>query len=75
MAPQGIPAVATPAITGHMNALAGSVPNPSPVAPPGLSSKMNTAQAVETLRGEGGASEDVQYLLKFVEGSKRGVIQ
>lgn len=34
--------VAAPAITGHMHALAGSVPNPSPVAPPGLSSKMNT---------------------------------
>jgi hypothetical protein len=38
-------------------------------------SKRNTAQAVETLRAEGGATEDVQYLLAFVEGSKRGVIQ
>jgi hypothetical protein len=34
--------VATPAITAHLQALPGSVPNPAPVAPPGLSSKMNT---------------------------------
>jgi UDP-N-acetylglucosamine acyltransferase len=40
-----------------------------------LSAKMNTAQAVETLRAEGAASEDVKYLLEFVEGSKRGIIQ
>jgi hypothetical protein len=36
---------------------------------------MNTAQAVEKLRAEGGESEDVKYLLEFVEGSKRGIIQ
>jgi UDP-N-acetylglucosamine acyltransferase len=40
-----------------------------------LSAKMNTAQAVEKLRAEGGESEDVKYLLEFVEGSKRGIIQ
>jgi UDP-N-acetylglucosamine acyltransferase len=40
-----------------------------------LSSKMNTAQAVEKVRAEGGESEDVKYLLEFVEGSKRGIIQ
>ena len=40
-----------------------------------LASKMNTAQALEKLKAEGAASEDVQYLVKFVEGSKRGVIQ
>jgi len=40
-----------------------------------LSAKLNTGQAVEKLRAEGGESEDVRYLLEFVEGSKRGVIQ
>lgn len=33
---------AAPAIASHLHALAGSVPNPVPVAPPGLSSKVNT---------------------------------
>lgn len=40
-----------------------------------LASKLNTAQAVEKLRAEGVESDDVRYLLEFVEGSKRGVIQ
>ncbi len=40
-----------------------------------LASKMNTAQAVERLRGEGTQTEDVKYLLEFVEGSKRGIVQ
>jgi len=40
-----------------------------------LSAKMNTGQAIEMLRGEGTPSHDVQYLLEFVEGSKRGIIQ
>jgi UDP-N-acetylglucosamine acyltransferase len=40
-----------------------------------LASKLNVAQAVEKLRAEGVESEDVRYLLEFVEGSKRGVVQ
>jgi UDP-N-acetylglucosamine acyltransferase len=40
-----------------------------------LASKLNMAQAVEKLRAEGVESEDVRYLLEFVEGSKRGVVQ
>lgn len=40
-----------------------------------LASKMNTAQAVEKLRAEGAQSEDVAYLLEFVAGSKRGIVQ
>ena len=40
-----------------------------------LSAKMNAGQAVEKLRAEGVETEDVRYLLEFVERSKRGVIQ
>ena len=40
-----------------------------------VASKLNTAQAVEKLRAEGLESEDVRYLLEFVEGSKRGIVQ
>jgi UDP-N-acetylglucosamine acyltransferase len=40
-----------------------------------LAAKMNTGQAVEKLRTEGVATEDVRYLLEFVEGSKRGIIR
>ena len=40
-----------------------------------LASKMNTAQAVEKLRGDGAQTEDVTHLLEFVEGSKRGIIR
>ena len=37
--------------------------------------RMNTAQAVEKLRAEGSGSEDVNYLLDFVESSERGIIR
>ena len=40
-----------------------------------LASKMNTSQAIEKLRSEGGRSEDVEGLLKFIETAKRGVIK
>lgn len=40
-----------------------------------VSGKLNTAQAVEKLREEGSGSEDVHYLLDFVESSKRGIIR
>jgi len=40
-----------------------------------LAGKMNISQAVDKLRTEGGASEDVAYLLTFIQGSKRGIIR
>jgi UDP-N-acetylglucosamine acyltransferase len=40
-----------------------------------LASKMNAAQAVEKLKAEGDASEDVDYLVRFVETSKRGIVR
>ena len=40
-----------------------------------LASKLNTAQAVEKLRAEDVDSDDVRYLVEFVEASKRGIIQ
>jgi UDP-N-acetylglucosamine acyltransferase len=40
-----------------------------------LAGKMNIGQAVEKLHAEGGATEDVAYLLAFIEGSKRGIIR
>lgn len=40
-----------------------------------LSAKMNTAQALEKLRSESVASDDVRYLVDFVEKSKRGMIR
>jgi len=40
-----------------------------------LAAKMNASQAVKKLREEGVGSEDVNYLVEFVEGSKRGVIR
>ncbi|MGD0368133.1 MAG: acyl-[acyl-carrier-protein]--UDP-N-acetylglucosamine O-acyltransferase, partial [Acidobacteriaceae bacterium] len=40
-----------------------------------VSGKMNTEQAVEKLRAEGVASDDVQYLVEFVETTKRGIIR
>jgi UDP-N-acetylglucosamine acyltransferase len=36
---------------------------------------MNTAQALEKLKAEGVASEDVRYLVEFVETTKRGIIR
>ena len=40
-----------------------------------LAGKMNTAQAVEKLRAEESRTEDIEYLLQFVETSKRGIIR
>ncbi|MBV8208142.1 MAG: acyl-ACP--UDP-N-acetylglucosamine O-acyltransferase [Acidobacteria bacterium] len=40
-----------------------------------LSSKLNTSQALEKLRGEGDPGEDVELLLRFIESSQRGVIK
>jgi UDP-N-acetylglucosamine acyltransferase len=40
-----------------------------------LSSKRNTSQALDALRTEANAYEEVQYLLRFVETSERGVLK
>jgi UDP-N-acetylglucosamine acyltransferase len=40
-----------------------------------LGSKLNTSQAVEKLKGEANAGQDVQMLIRFIEGSERGVIK
>ena len=40
-----------------------------------LAAKMNTTQAMAKLRAEGTASEDIAYLLQFVESSERGVLK
>ena len=40
-----------------------------------LSAKLNTTQAVEQIREELSGSEEVSYLLTFIESSKRGVIK
>jgi len=40
-----------------------------------LNSKLNTTQALEKLRAEGDQGEDVAMLLRFIEGSERGVIK
>jgi UDP-N-acetylglucosamine acyltransferase len=40
-----------------------------------LASKRNTSQAVEALRAEASSCEEVQYLLRFVEASERGVLK
>ena len=40
-----------------------------------LASKMNTSQAVAKLKSEGFATEDVAYLVGFVEQSQRGVLK
>ena len=40
-----------------------------------LSSKLNTSQAIEKLRGEGDQGEDVEMLMRFVETSERGIIK
>jgi UDP-N-acetylglucosamine acyltransferase len=37
--------------------------------------KMNTSQAIEKLKEEGIATEDVAYLVHFVESSERGVLK
>jgi UDP-N-acetylglucosamine acyltransferase len=40
-----------------------------------LASKRNTTQALEVMRAEASASEDVQYLCRFIETSERGVLK
>lgn len=40
-----------------------------------LSSKLNTSQALEKLKSEGDLGEDVEYLIRFIEASERGVIK
>jgi UDP-N-acetylglucosamine acyltransferase len=40
-----------------------------------LAAKLNTSQAVERLKSEGLASEEVAYLVEFVEQSQRGVLK
>lgn len=40
-----------------------------------LASKLNTAQALETLKCEADGGEDVETLIRFIEGSERGVIK
>ena len=40
-----------------------------------LASKMNTSQALEKLKAEPDRGEDVEMLIRFIEGSGRGVIK
>jgi UDP-N-acetylglucosamine acyltransferase len=40
-----------------------------------LAAKMNTSQAIAKLKEEGIASEDVAYLVEFIEKSERGVLK
>ena len=40
-----------------------------------VASKLNTSQALEKLRSEADRGEDVEMLIRFVEGSERGVIK
>jgi UDP-N-acetylglucosamine acyltransferase len=40
-----------------------------------LASKLNTTQALEKLRSEPDRGEDVEMLIRFIEGSERGVIK
>ena len=40
-----------------------------------LASKLNTSQALERLKSEPGQGEDVEYLIKFIASSERGVIK
>jgi len=40
-----------------------------------LATKMNTTQAIEKLKDEGIATEDVAYLVEFIESSERGVLK
>jgi UDP-N-acetylglucosamine acyltransferase len=39
------------------------------------SAKLNTTQALEKLKAEGSVSEDVRYLIEFIESSTRGVLK
>jgi UDP-N-acetylglucosamine acyltransferase len=40
-----------------------------------LASRLNTSQALERLKSEGDQGEDVAMLIRFIEGSQRGVIK
>jgi UDP-N-acetylglucosamine acyltransferase len=40
-----------------------------------LASKLNTSQALETLKAEADCGEDVEMLIRFIESSERGVIK
>lgn len=40
-----------------------------------LAGRMNTSQAIEKLKSEGIATDDVAYLVEFVEKSERGVLK
>lgn len=40
-----------------------------------LASKLNTSQALKKLKSEGELGEDVEMLVRFIEGSARGVIK
>jgi UDP-N-acetylglucosamine acyltransferase len=40
-----------------------------------LSAKLNIGQALEKLKAEGELSEDVEMLVRFVEGSTRGILR
>lgn len=40
-----------------------------------LAAKLNTAQALEKLKAEGSRSEEVEYLIAFIESSTRGFIK
>lgn len=40
-----------------------------------LAAKLNTSQALEALRRELGTVAEIQYLIEFIESSKRGVVK
>jgi UDP-N-acetylglucosamine acyltransferase len=40
-----------------------------------LASKLNTTQAIERLKADGIESDDVAYLVRFIESSERGVLK
>jgi UDP-N-acetylglucosamine acyltransferase len=40
-----------------------------------LASKMNTSQALEKMKAEADKGEDVDMLIRFIEGSERGIIK
>lgn len=40
-----------------------------------LAGKLNTTQAVETMKADDSLTEDVQYLIQFIESSSRGIIK
>lgn len=40
-----------------------------------LASKMNTSQALERMKSEPDRGEDVEMLIRFIEGSERGVVK